>query len=181
DTILDAETLPMRLTAHTPCFRSEAGSGGRDVRGMIRQHQVDKVELVQVVHPDHSYEALEEMVGHAETILQRLGLPYRVVQLCTGDMGFSAAKTYDLEVWLPAQNTWREISSISNCEAFQGRPMQARYRNDTCRTEYVRTLNCSGLAAGRALLAVLENYQQADGTIAIPEALQPYWGGLTQL
>src|SRR5699024_7196895 len=148
---------------------------------MIRQHQFDKVELVQVVHPDHSYAALEEMVGHAETILQRLGLPYRVVQLCTGDMGFSAAKTYDLEVWLPAQNTWREISSLSNCEAFQARRMQARYRNDKGRPEYVHTLNGSGLAVGRALVAVLENYQQVDGTIAIPEALQPYMGGLTQL
>jgi len=181
DTILPADALPVRLTAHTPCFRSEAGSGGRDVRGMIRQHQFDKVELVQVVHPETSYDALEEMLGHAETILQKLGLPYRVVQLCTGDMGFSAAKTYDLEVWLPAQNTWREISSISNCEAFQARRMQARYRNEKGRPEYVHTLNGSGLAVGRALVALVENYQQADGSVAIPEALQPYMGGLTQL
>src|SRR5690554_5026954 len=164
------------MTAHTPCFRSEAGSGGRDVRGMIRQHQFDKVELVQVVHPDESYAALEEMVSHAETVLQRLGLPYRVVQLCAGDMGFSAAKTYDLEVWLPAQNTWREISSVSNCEAFQARRMQARFRNEKGRPEYVHTLNGSGLAVGRALVAVLENYQQEDGSVVIPEALRAYMG-----
>lgn len=174
DAILPAAELPLRLTAHTPCFRSEAGSGGRDVRGMIRQHQFDKVELVQVVHPDHSYQALEEMVGHAEAILQRLELPYRVVQLCTGDMGFSAAKTYDLEVWLPAQQTWREISSVSNCEAFQARRLQARFRTDQGRPAYVHTLNGSGLAVGRALVAVLENGQQADGSVRIPAALQPY-------
>lgn len=176
DAIIPAGALPVRLTAHTPCFRSEAGSGGRDVRGMIRQHQFDKVELVQVVHPDESYDALESMVQHAETVLQRLGLPYRVVQLCAGDMGFGAAKTYDLEVWLPAQNTWREISSVSNCEAFQARRMQARYRNDKGRPEFVHTLNGSGLAVGRALVAVLENYQQEDGSVVIPEALRPYMG-----
>lgn len=176
DAIVPATDLPLRLTAHTPCFRSEAGSGGRDVRGMIRQHQFDKVELVQVVHPDESYDALEGMVQHAEAVLQRLGLPYRVVQLCAGDMGFSAAKTYDLEVWLPAQNTWREISSVSNCEAFQARRMQARYRNEKGRPEYVHTLNGSGLAVGRALVAVLENYQQEDGSVLIPQALRPYMG-----
>lgn len=176
DAIVPATDLPMRLTAHTPCFRSEAGSGGRDVRGMIRQHQFDKVELVQIVHPDESYDTLEKMVNHAETVLQRLGLPYRVVQLCVGDMGFSAAKTYDLEVWLPAQGTWREISSVSNCEAFQARRMQARYRNDKGRPEFVHTLNGSGLAVGRALVAVLENYQQQDGSVIIPEALRPYMG-----
>ena len=176
DAIVPLADLPLRMTAHTPCFRSEAGSGGRDVRGMIRQHQFDKVELVQVVHPDESYAALEQMVNHAETVLQRLGLPYRVVQLCAGDMGFSAAKTYDLEVWLPAQNTWREISSISNCDAFQARRMQARYRNEKGRPEYVHTLNGSGLAVGRALVAVLENYQQEDGSVVIPEALRPYMG-----
>lgn len=181
DTITAAEDLPIKLTAHTPCFRSEAGSGGRDVRGMIRQHQFDKVELVQIVHPDESYQALEEMVTHAETVLQRLELPYRVVSLCGGDMGFGAAKTYDLEVWLPAQGTWREISSISNCEAFQARRMQARYRNEKGRPEYLHTLNGSGLAVGRALVAVLENHQQADGSIAVPAALQPYMGGLEVL
>lgn len=176
DAIVPMSDLPLCMTAHTPCFRSEAGSGGRDVRGMIRQHQFDKVELVQVVHPDQSYEALENMVNHAEVVLQRLGLPYRVVQLCAGDMGFSAAKTYDLEVWLPAQNTWREISSVSNCEAFQARRMQARYRNEKGRPDYVHTLNGSGLAVGRALVAVLENYQQADGSVVIPEALRSYMG-----
>lgn len=181
DEILASTELPMRLTAHTPCFRSEAGSGGRDTRGIIRQHQFDKVEMVQIVHPEHSYAALEEMVGHAESILQRLGLPYRVVSLCTGDMGFSAAKTYDLEVWLPAQNTWREISSISNCEAFQARRLQARFRPEKGRPEYVHTLNGSGLAVGRALVAVLENYQQADGSVVIPEVLRPYMGGKTHL
>lgn len=181
DTITAAEDLPIKLTAHTPCFRSEAGSGGRDVRGIIRQHQFDKVELVQIVHPDQSYQALEDMVGHAEAVLQRLGLPYRVVALCGGDMGFGAAKTYDIEVWLPAQNTWREISSISNCEAFQARRMQARYRNEKGRPEYLHTLNGSGLAVGRALVAVIENYQQADGSIAVPMALQPYMGGLDVL
>lgn len=176
DEIVPLQDLPLRMTAHTPCFRSEAGSGGRDVRGMIRQHQFDKVELVQIVHPDESYAALEAMVNHAEVVLQRLGLPYRVVQLCVGDMGFSAAKTYDLEVWLPAQNTWREISSVSNCEAFQARRMQARYRNEKGRPEFVHTLNGSGLAVGRALVAVLENYQQADGSVVIPPALRPYMG-----
>ncbi len=179
--IVPVEQLPLRLTAHTPCFRSEAGSGGRDIRGMIRQHQFDKVEMVQIVHPDQSYEALEQMVGHAETVLQRLELPYRVVQLCTGDMGFAAAKTYDLEVWLPAQNNWREISSVSNCEAFQARRMQARFRNPQGRPELLHTLNGSGLAVGRTLVAVLENYQQEDGSVRIPEVLQPYMGGATML
>src|SRR5690606_40677680 len=158
--IVPGASLPLRLTAHTPCFRSEAGSGGRDTRGMIRQHQFDKVEMVQIVHPDTSYDALEQMVGHAERVLQRLELPYRVVLLCTGDMGFGAAKTYDLEVWLPAQNTWREISSVSNCESFQARRMQARFRNAQGKPELVHTLNGSGLAVGRALVAVLENHQQ---------------------
>ena len=181
DEIVAVETLPIKVTAHTPCFRSEAGSAGRDTKGMIRQHQFDKVELVQVVHPEKSYEALEEMVGHAEFILQSLGLPYRVMQLCTGDMGFGAAKTYDLEVWLPAQNTYREISSLSNCEAFQARRMQARFRNAAGKPELLHTLNGSGLAVGRTLVAVLENYQQADGSVEIPAALQPYMGGLTKL
>jgi len=181
DEILAADALPLKMTAHTPCFRSEAGSYGRDTRGMIRQHQFDKVEMVQVVHPDTSYAALDEMVGHAETILQRLGLPYRVMSLCTGDMGFGAAKTYDLEVWLPAQNTYREISSLSNCEAFQARRMQARFRNPQGKPEMVHTLNGSGLAVGRTLVAVLENYQQANGSVAIPEVLRPYMGGLTHL
>jgi seryl-tRNA synthetase len=169
------------MTAHTPCFRSEAGSYGRDTRGMIRQHQFDKVEMVQIVHPEKSYEALEEMVGHAENILKKLGLPYRVITLCTGDMGFGAAKTYDLEVWLPAQNTYREISSVSNCEAFQARRMQARFRNAQGKPELVHTLNGSGLAVGRTLVAVLENYQQADGSVDIPAVLQPYMGGLKRL
>jgi len=173
--------LPIRLTAHTPCFRSEAGSYGRDTRGMIRQHQFDKVEMVQVVHPERSYEVLEEMTRHAETILQKLGLPYRVVSLSTGDMGFGAAKTYDLEVWLPAQNTYREISSVSNCEAFQARRMQARFKNAQGKNELVHTLNGSGVAVGRALVAVMENNQQADGSITIPEVLRPYMGGLERL
>ena len=181
DEIVPADTLPIRMTAHTPCFRSEAGSYGRDTRGMIRQHQFDKVEMVQVVHPEKSYEALEEMVGHAENILKKLGLPYRVITLCTGDMGFGAAKTYDLEVWLPAQNTYREISSVSNCEAFQARRMQARFRNAQGKPELVHTLNGSGLAVGRTLVAILENYQQADGSVDIPEALQPYMGGMKRL
>jgi seryl-tRNA synthetase len=181
DTIVPAAELPIRLTAHTPCFRSEAGSGGRDTRGLIRQHQFDKVEMVQIVAPDTSYQVLEEMAGHAEKVLQLLGLPYRVLLLCTGDMGFGATKTYDLEVWLPAQNTWREISSVSNCETFQSRRMQARTRTEAGKPEYVHTLNGSGLAVGRALVAVLENYQQADGTIVVPEVLRPYMGGLTQL
>ena len=175
--ILEADALPIKLTAHSPCFRSEAGSAGRDTRGMIRQHQFDKVEMVQIVHPEHSYAALEEMVGHAEAVLQALELPYRVVTLCTADMGFSGAKTYDLEVWLPSQNTYREISSCSNCEAFQARRMQARFRNAQGRPELVHTLNGSGVAVGRAMVAVLENHQRADGSIAIPAALRPYLGG----
>jgi seryl-tRNA synthetase len=181
DSIVPQHDLPIKLTAHTPCFRSEAGSGGRDTRGMIRQHQFDKVEMVQIVHPDHSYDALEEMVKHAETVLQRLGVAYRVVLLCGGDMGFGAAMTYDLEVWLPAQNTWREISSVSNCEAFQARRMQARYRPESGKPEYLHTLNGSGLAVGRALVAVLENYQQEDGSIVIPPVLRPYMGQAERL
>ena len=180
--VVSAETdLPIKLTAHTPCFRSEAGSAGRDTRGLIRQHQFDKVEMVQITHPDHSYTALEAMVTHAEAILQKLGLPYRVMGLCTGDMGFSAAKTYDLEVWLPAQNTFREISSVSNCEAFQARRLQARFKNAQGKNELVHTLNGSGLAVGRTLVAVLENHQNADGSITVPEALRPYMGGLAVL
>ncbi len=181
DVILSADELPVKLTAHTPCFRSEAGSAGRDTRGMIRQHQFDKVEMVQIVHPEKSYQALEEMRGHAEKILQLLELPYRVVQLCTGDMGFGASKTYDLEVWVPSQNTYREISSVSNCEAFQARRMQARFRNSDDKPELVHTLNGSGLAVGRALVALLENHQQADGSVKIPVALQSYMGGKTEL
>ena len=181
DEIIAADALPLKFTAHTPCFRSEAGSYGRDTRGMIRQHQFDKVELVQIVHPEKSYEALEEMVGHAETILKKLGLPYRVLALCTGDIGFGASKTYDLEVWLPAQNTYREISSLSNCEAFQARRMQARFRNAQGKPELAHTLNGSGLAVGRTLVAILENYQQADGSVEIPEVLRPYMGGLERL
>ncbi len=179
--ILRAEDLPVKLTAHSPCFRSEAGSAGRDTHGMIRQHQFDKVEMVQITHPDRSSEALEEMVGHAEAILQRLELPYRVVLLSTGDMGFAATKTYDLEVWLPAQSAYREISSCSNCGAFQARRMQARWRNAQGKTELVHTLNGSGLAVGRTLVAVLENHQQADGSIVVPRALRPYLGGLERL
>jgi seryl-tRNA synthetase len=179
--ILPAETLPIKLTAHSPCFRSEAGSYGKDTRGMIRQHQFDKVEMVQIVHPASSYDALEEMTGHAEAVLKRLELPHRVVTLCTGDIGFASAKTYDLEVWLPAQDTYREISSCSNCEAFQARRMQARFRNVQGKTELVHTLNGSGLAVGRTLVAVMENYQRADGGIDIPAALQPYMGGLKVL
>ena len=181
DEVLAETDLPIKLTAHTPCFRSEAGSGGRDVRGLIRQHQFDKVEMVQIVHPEHSYEALEAMTGHAEAILQKLGLPYRVMSLCTGDMGFGASKTYDLEVWVPAQNTYREISSVSNCEAFQARRLQARFKNAQGKNELVHTLNGSGLAVGRALVAVLENYQNADGTVTVPEVLRPYMGGLETL
>ncbi len=181
DEIVPLESLPIKLTAHTPCFRSEAGSYGKDTRGMIRQHQFDKVEMVQITHPDKSYEALEEMVGHAENILKALELPYRVVSLCTGDMGFGAAKTYDLEVWLPAQNTYREISSVSNCEAFQARRLQARFRNENGKTELVHTLNGSGLAVGRTLVAVLENFQNADGSVTVPKALRPYMGGLQKL
>ena len=175
--ILKADDLPIKLTAHSPCFRSEAGSAGRDTRGMIRQHQFDKVEMVQIVKPERSNAVLEEMVGHAERVLQALELPYRVVLLCSGDMGFGAAKTYDLEVWLPGQNTYREISSCSNCEAFQARRMQARFRNAQGKTEFVHTLNGSGLAVGRALVAVIENHQQADGSIRLPATLQPYCGG----
>jgi seryl-tRNA synthetase len=181
DEIILGENLPIRLVAHTPCFRSEAGSYGKDTRGMIRQHQFDKVELVQFVHPEDSYDALEELTGHAETILRKLELPYRVVALCTGDLGFSAAKTYDLEVWLPGQNTYREISSCSNFEAFQARRMQARFRRDGGKPELLHTLNGSGLAVGRTLVAVLENYQNADGTVTIPEVLRPYMGGMTIL
>ena len=181
DEILAAEVLPLKFACHSPCFRSEAGSYGKDTRGMIRQHQFDKVEIVQVVHPEKSYEAHEELTGHAETILKRLGLPYRVVTLCTGDMGFSSAKTYDLEVWLPGQNAFREISSCSNFEAFQARRMQARFRNEKGRPELVHTLNGSGLAIGRTLVAILENYQNADGSVSIPEALRPYMGGMSVL
>ena len=175
--ILKAEALPLKYCAHTPCFRSEAGSYGRDTRGMIRQHQFDKVEMVQIVAPEQSYAALEDMLGHAENILKKLGLPYRVITLCTGDMGFGATKTYDIEVWLPAQNTYREISSVSNCEAFQARRMQARYKNEAGKNELLHTLNGSGLAVGRTLVAVLENYQNADGSVTVPEALRPYLGG----
>ncbi|MCC6852047.1 MAG: serine--tRNA ligase [Rubrivivax sp.] len=179
--ILDAARLPVRLTAHSPCFRSEAGSAGRDTRGMIRQHQFDKVEMVQVTAPERSDAALEEMVGHAEAVLQRLELPYRVVALATGDLGFGSARTYDLEVWLPGQGAYREISSCSNCEAFQARRMQARWRNAAGKTEFVHTLNGSGVAVGRALVAVLENHQQADGSVRIPAALRPFLGGLEVL
>ena len=178
DEIVPLEKLPMKFVAHTPCFRSEAGSAGRDTRGLIRQHQFDKVELVQMVHPDESYAALEQLLGHAETILQKLGLHYRVVKLCTGDIGFSAATTYDIEVWLPAQDTYREISSCSNFEAFQARRMQARFRNAQGKPELLHTLNGSGLAVGRTLVAVLENNQLADGSVVIPEVLRPYMGGL---
>ena len=185
DEIIPAENLPIRLVAHTPCFRSEAGSYGRDTRGMIRQHQFDKVEMVQFVRPEDSYDALEELTGHAEDILQRLDLPYRVVTLCSGDLGFSAAKTYDLEVWLPGQNTYREISSCSNFEAFQARRMQARYRTEKDgkpgRPELIHTVNGSGLAVGRALVAVLENYQNADGSVTIPEVLRSYMNGASTI
>ena len=181
DEILPIENLPIRLVAHTPCFRSEAGSYGKDTRGMIRQHQFDKVELVQMVHPDDSAAALEELTGHAESILQRLNLPYRVMALCTGDMGFSAARTYDLEVWLPGQNTYREISSCSNFEAFQARRLQARFKNEAGKNELIHTINGSGLAVGRCLVAILENYQEADGSITIPDALRPYMRGVERL
>ncbi len=180
--ILDADSLPLKITGHTPCFRREAGSYGKDVRGMIRQHQFEKVELVQIVKPEDSWQALEALTGHAETVLQKLGLPYRVLTLCTGDMGFSAAKTYDLEVWLPAQNCYREISSCSNTADFQARRMKARWRNpETGKPELLHTLNGSGLAVGRTLVAVLENYQQADGSVVVPEVLRPYMGGLEVL
>ena len=181
DSILNEADLPIKLTAHSPCFRSEAGSYGKDTKGMIRQHQFDKVEMVQITHPDKSYEALEQMTAHAEAILQKLNLPYRVLALCTGDMGFGAAKTYDLEVWLPAQNTYREISSCSNCESFQARRMQTRFKNAQGKNELVHTLNGSGLAVGRTLVAVLENYQNADGSVTVPEILRPYMGGMTVL
>ena len=181
ESILKADELPIKMTAHSPCFRSEAGSYGKDTRGLIRQHQFDKVEMVQVVHPEHSYAALEEMVGHAEAILQALELPYRVITLCTGDMGFSAAKTYDLEVWVPAQNTYREISSCSNCEDFQARRMKTRFKDESGKNQLVHTLNGSGLAVGRTLVAVLENYQQADGSIKVPTVLQGLMNGITEL
>ncbi len=181
DEILSLNDLPMKLTAHSPCFRSEAGSHGKDTRGLIRQHQFDKVEMVQIVQPEKSYEALEEMVTHAENILKLLELPYRVITLCTGDMGFGATKTYDLEVWVPAQNTYREISSCSNCEDFQARRMKARFKDENGKNRLVHTLNGSGLAVGRALVAVLENHQNADGSINIPMALRPYLGGLERL
>ena len=178
DEIVAGDKLPLKFVCHTPCFRSEAGSYGKDTRGMIRQHQFDKVELVQIAHPSNSYELLEELTGHAETILKKLDLPYRVVTLCTGDMGFSSAKTYDIEVWLPAQDTYREISSCSNFESFQARRMRARFRNEKGKAELVHTLNGSGLAVGRTLVAILENYQRADGGVDIPAVLQPYMGGL---
>ena len=179
--IVDAATLPLKFVCHTPCFRSEAGSYGRDTRGMIRQHQFDKVELVQMVRPEHSWQALEELTGHAEAILKKLELPYRKITLCTGDMGFSAAKTYDLEVWLPAQNAYREISSCSNFEAFQARRMQARYRNEKNKPELLHTINGSGLAVGRTLVAILENFQNADGSVTVPSVLRPYLGGQERL
>ena len=181
ESVLAEAELPIKLTAHSPCFRSEAGSAGRDTRGMIRQHQFDKVEMVQITQPDRSNAALEEMVGHAEAVLQQLGLPYRVVLLCSGDMGFGSSKTYDLEVWVPAQNTFREISSCSNMDAFQARRMQARFKNAQGKNELVHTLNGSGLAVGRTLVAVLENGQNADGSITVPEALRPYIGGVAVL
>ncbi|NWG39979.1 MAG: serine--tRNA ligase [Hydrogenophilaceae bacterium] len=181
DEIVPGESLPLKFVAHTPCFRSEAGSYGRDTRGMIRQHQFDKVEIVQMVKPEDSYRVLEELTGHAEAILQKLGLPYRKMLLCTGDMGFSSAKTYDLEVWLPAQNTYREISSCSNFESFQARRMQARFRSDKNKPELLHTLNGSGLAVGRTLVAILENYQNADGSVSIPEALRPWMDGVDKL
>ncbi|GAA6173390.1 serine--tRNA ligase [Colwellia sp. KU-HH00111] len=182
DEIVDEADLPIKMTAHTPCFRSEAGSGGRDIRGLIRQHQFDKVEMVQLVKPENSFDALDELTRHAEAILEKLGLPYRTMALCSGDVGFSATKTFDLEVWLPAQNTYREISSCSNMGAFQARRMQARFRNsETNKPELLHTLNGSGLAVGRTLVAILENYQQADGSIDIPTALQPYMNGLATI
>jgi seryl-tRNA synthetase len=179
--MLKGDDLPIKLTAHSPCFRSEAGAYGRDVRGLIRQHQFDKVELVRIEKPENSYAALDEMTNHAENILKKLGLPYRVIVLCTGDMGFGAARTHDIEVWLPAQNTFREISSCSNCEAFQARRMQTRYKTAEGKTELLHTLNGSGLAVGRTLVAILENYQSADGSVTVPEALRPYLGGRERL
>jgi seryl-tRNA synthetase len=178
DEIVPLKDLPLKYVCHSPCFRSEAGSHGKDTRGMIRQHQFDKVELVQVAQPQHSYEALEALTSHAEAVLKRIDLPYRTVVLCTGDMGFASAKTYDIEVWLPGQQAYREISSCSNFEAFQARRMQARFRNDKGKPELAHTLNGSALAVGRTLIAVMENYQNADGSISIPEALRPYMGGL---
>ena len=181
DEIVPLDKLPLKFVCHTPCFRSEAGSYGKDTRGMIRQHQFDKVELVQIIHPDRSYEGLEQLTAHAEQILRRLELPFRTVTLCTGDMGFGAAKTYDIEVWLPGQNTFREISSCSNFEAFQARRMHARFRNEKGKPELVHTLNGSGLAVGRTLVAILENYQEADGSVTVPNALRPYMGGLARI
>ena len=181
DTIVDLKDLPLKYVCHSPCFRSEAGSYGKDTRGMIRQHQFDKVEILQMVHPDHSAEAHEQLTANAESILQKLGLPYRTMLLCTGDIGFSSAKTYDLEVWLPAQNTYREISSCSNFEAFQARRMMARFKDEKGKTQNLHTLNGSGLAVGRTLVAVLENYQNADGSVTVPEVLVPYMGGMTKL
>ena len=181
ESVLKPEDLPVKLTAHSPCFRSEAGSAGRDTRGLIRQHQFDKVEMVRIEQPEYSMAALDEMTGHAEAVLQKLGLPYRTMLLCTGDMGFGSTKTYDLEVWLPAQNTFREISSCSNMGAFQARRMQARFKNAQGKNEFVHTLNGSGLAVGRTLVAVLENYQNADGSITVPDALRPYLGGVDTL
>jgi seryl-tRNA synthetase len=181
EAILEPEALPLKFVCHSPCFRSEAGSAGKDTRGMIRNHQFDKVEILQIVHPAKSYETLEELTGHAEAILRKLELPYRVVSLCTGDIGFSSAKTYDLEVWLPGQNAYREISSCSNFEAFQARRMQARFRNEKGKPEPVHTLNGSGLAVGRALVAVLENYQNADGSVSVPAALRPFMGGADRI
>ena len=181
ESVLKHDELPLKFTAHSPCFRSEAGAYGRDTRGLIRQHQFDKVEMVRIENPENSYAALDEMTQHAENILQKLGLPYRVIVLCTGDMGFGSTRTHDIEVWLPAQNTYREISSCSNCETFQARRMKARFKNEAGKSEFVHTLNGSGLAVGRTLVAVLENYQQADGSVKVPEALQPYMGGKTVL
>jgi seryl-tRNA synthetase len=181
DQIFRTVDLPIKMTAHSPCFRSEAGSYGRDTRGLIRQHQFDKVEMVRIETPENSYAALDEMTQHAENILQKLGLPYRVIILCTGDMGFGSSRTHDIEVWLPAQNTYREISSCSNCETFQSRRMKSRFKNEAGKTEFVHTLNGSGLAVGRTLVAILENYQQADGTVNVPKVLQPYLGGKTIL
>jgi len=180
--IIEAEALPLKVVAHSPCFRSEAGASGRDTRGMIRQHQFEKVELVQITRPDDSYKALEELTGHAEEVLRQLKLPHRVVALCAGDVGFASARTYDLEVWLPAQGKYREISSCSNCEAFQARRMQARWRNPaTGKPEPLHTLNGSGVAVGRALVAIMENYQNADGSVTVPEALRPYMGGMERI
>ncbi|HEX9179180.1 MAG TPA: serine--tRNA ligase, partial [Burkholderiales bacterium] len=181
DEIVSLEALPLKFVCHSPCFRSEAGSHGKDTRGMIRQHQFDKVEIVQIAHPAKSYDALEELTGHAEAILKKLDLPYRAMCLCTGDMGFSSAKTYDLEVWLPGQSAYREISSCSNFEAFQARRLQARFRNEKAKPELVHTLNGSGLAVGRTLVAILENYQRVDGGVDIPAVLQPYMGGATRI